>query len=48
MGATITIHHPNLTPEERSYRMEQIKQATIKFHKEVMKNEKTKLQKKTT
>lgn len=31
MGCVITIHHPNLTEQERRYRMEQIKQATIQF-----------------
>ena len=31
MGCVITIHHPNLTEQERKYRMEQIKQATIQF-----------------
>lgn len=35
MGAVIKIHRPNLTPEERAYRMEQLKQAVIKFHREV-------------
>ena len=35
MGATIIIHRPKLSNEERSYRMEQIKQAVIKFHREV-------------
>lgn len=34
MGSSITVHHPNLTPEERKYRMEQIKKATIEFHME--------------
>ena len=35
MGAVVTIHRPKLTPEERAYRMEQIKQAVIRFHREV-------------
>lgn len=35
MGAKIIIHRPNLTKEEREYRMEQIKQAVIKFNREV-------------
>lgn len=47
MKTKITINRPNLSESERSYRMEQIKQATIKFHREVA-HEKTKLQKKTT
>jgi hypothetical protein len=42
MGAIIRVHHPNLTPEEKAIRMEQIKEATIRFHKEVQKNEKSK------
>lgn len=41
MGAAIKIHHPNLTPEEREHRVEQIKNALIKFHREVKKNEKS-------
>ena len=35
MNAVIRIHHPDLTPEERAYRMEQLKQATINFFREV-------------
>jgi hypothetical protein len=35
MGAKVIIHRPNLTAEERAYRMEQLKQAVIKFHREV-------------
>lgn len=35
MRGIIRVHHPTLTQEEREYRMEQLKQATIKFHKEV-------------
>ena len=45
MVAKITIQRPNISPEERAYRMEQIKQATIRFHREVT-NEKTKTNKK--
>ena len=40
MGAVVRIHRPTLTPEEREYRMEQLKEAVIKFHKEVKRNEK--------
>lgn len=40
MSAVITIHHPNLTEQERKYRMEQIKQATIQFHIEAEKTRK--------
>ena len=39
MGCVITVHHPNLTEQERKYRMEQIKQATINYYREVQKNE---------
>ena len=39
MKATIIIHRPDLSPEERAYRMEKIKQATINFHKEVNEHE---------
>ena len=42
MGAVIKVHRPNLTPEERAWRIEQIKKATINFHREVMKNEQKK------
>lgn len=35
MAGIIRIHHPTLTQEERDIRMEQIKQATIKFHREI-------------
>ena len=45
MGAKVIIHRPNLSQEERAYRMEQIKQATIRFHREV-EHEKTKTNKK--
>lgn len=37
MGARVTVHRPNLTPEERERRMEQIKKALIEFHREVQK-----------
>lgn len=43
MRANVIIHRPTLTEKEREYRMEQIKQATIKFHSDVMKNEKTRI-----
>ena len=39
MGAIVRVHHPTLTTEEREYRMEQIKKATIEFYKEVKRNE---------
>ena len=39
MGAVVKVHRPTLTAEERAYRMEQIKEATIKFYREVQKNE---------
>lgn len=42
MGAVIKIHHPNLTPEERAYRMEKLKQAVIKFHREVISGDESK------
>lgn len=42
MAGIIRIHHPNLTKEEREAQMEKIKQATIKFYREVKKNEKDK------
>ena len=38
MDAIITIHPPMLTEAEREYRMEQLKKATITFHKAVMNN----------
>jgi hypothetical protein len=41
MNAKVIIHRPNLTNEERAYRMEQIKRAVINFHREVHTNEKT-------
>lgn len=47
MNAKIIIHRPNLTQEERAYRMEQLKQATIRFHREAITNEKTKTNTKT-
>lgn len=39
MSAVVRVHRPTLTAEERAYRMEQIKKATIKFYMEVQKNE---------
>lgn len=41
MNARVIIHRPNLSKEEREYRMEQIKQSVIRFHREVQRNEKT-------
>ena len=40
MGAVVKVHHPNLTAEERAFRMAQIKNAVIEFNKEVKANEK--------
>ena len=40
MGAVVRVHRPALTAEERAKRMERIKEAVIKFHKEVKRNEK--------
>lgn len=40
MGVVIRVHHPNLSPEERMHRMEEIKKAVIKFHREVQTNDK--------
>ena len=34
MKATIIIHRPNLSQDERTYRMEKIKQALMNFYKE--------------
>ena len=34
MAGIVRIHRPNLTPEEREYRMEQIKKATIQYWSE--------------
>ena len=39
MGAVVKVHRPTLTAEERAYRMEQIKKATIKLYMEAQKNE---------
>jgi hypothetical protein len=39
MGAVVKVHRPTLTAQERTYRMEQIKEATKKFYREVQKNE---------
>ena len=38
MAAVVRIHHPTLTPEERAFRMEQLKKAVIEFHREAMQN----------
>ena len=46
MGAVVTVHRPNLTPEEKAWRIEQLKEAVIRFHREV-EHEKNKPQKKT-
>lgn len=35
MKAVITVHHPNLSPEERAYRMEELKKRTVEYMKEV-------------
>ena len=35
MKAIITVHHPELTPEERADRMEELKKRTIEYLKEV-------------
>lgn len=35
MKGIITVHHPNLTPEERAYRLEELKKRTIEYMKEV-------------
>lgn len=37
MGSVIRVNHPSLTLEERNNRMEQIKEASIKFYKKVNK-----------
>lgn len=39
MGAVVRVHRPTLTAQERAYRMEQIKEATKKFYREVQKSE---------
>ena len=39
MAGVIRVNHPTLTSEERAYRMDQIKEAAIRFYKEVKKNE---------
>lgn len=39
MGSVIRVNHPTLTSEERNNRMEQIKEAAIRFYKEVKSNE---------
>lgn len=35
MAGIVRVHHPDLTPEEREYRMEEIKKATILFFKNI-------------
>ena len=35
MAGIVRIHRPDLTPEERDSRMEQIKKATIQYWREV-------------
>lgn len=44
MGCVIKVNHPNLTKEEREYRMEQLKKATISFYKEVERNKRKALE----
>lgn len=39
MAAIVRVHHPNLTPSERSAREEEIKRALVQFYKEVYGNE---------
>lgn len=40
MGCVINVHHPVLTPEERAYRVEQIKNRIKEYMKEARKEEK--------
>lgn len=40
MGCVITVHHPNLSKEEREYRVEQIKKRTIEYMREVLQERK--------
>ena len=47
MNAKVIIHRPNLSKEEREYRLEQIKQSVINFHREVETNEKARYDRKT-
>lgn len=35
MGSIIRVNHPNLTPEERTKRMKQVRESAIRFYKEV-------------
>lgn len=35
MGCVITVHHPNLSEEEREHRVDQIKKRIIEYMKEV-------------
>lgn len=41
MGCVIRIHHQNISPEEREYRVEQIKKRTIEYMREVLQERKT-------
>jgi len=42
MAAIVRVHHPNLTPSERTVREEEIKKALVTFYKEVYGNEQRK------
>jgi hypothetical protein len=44
MESILNVHHPVLTQEERSCRMEKIKKVTVKFLEEVAQHEKQKNQ----
>ena len=44
METIVNIHHPILTQEERSCRMDKIKKVTVKFFEEVQQHEKQKNQ----
>lgn len=44
MAAIVTVHHPDITEEEREIRIERIKQAMIKFYLEVEKAKKAELE----
>lgn len=39
MSAIVRVHHPALTPEEREFRIEKIKQAAKEIYREVKRNE---------
>ena len=38
--ATVRVHHPDLTKEERKARVEEIKKSLVEFYKEVAKEKK--------